>query len=90
MKNDRSRPFEGPLEEDLPDRGGMRSGDDRRKHDLPFEGRERRSGRDRRRGFDRRSGIDRRRFADRRAERLFTAGERIERRDALRRLVGGI
>lgn len=75
-------------EEVLPDRGGMRSGEDRRKHELPFDGHERRSGRDRRRGFDRRSGIDRRRFSDRRAERLFTSDDRVERRDALRRLIG--
>jgi len=88
MKNDIRPDIEDLPEEALPDRGGMRSGEDRRKHDLPFDGHERRSGRDRRRGFDRRSGIDRRRFADRRAERFFTAGDRVERRDALRRLIG--
>lgn len=86
MKSETQTDVERLVEEALPDRGGMRSGQERRKHDLPFEGHERRSGRDRRRGFDRRSGIDRRRAADRRAERFFLSGDRVERRDALRRL----
>lgn len=72
----------------LSDRGGTRSGEDRRKNDLPYDGNDRRSGRDRRRGFDRRSGIDRRRILDRRNERTLAADELIERRDALRRLFG--
>ncbi|MEJ5357424.1 MAG: hypothetical protein WHT06_02015 [Desulfobacterales bacterium] len=70
------------------DRGGTRSGEDRRKNDLPYDGNDRRSGRDRRRGFDRRSGIDRRRTPERRNERTLAADELIERRDALRRLFG--
>ncbi len=79
---------EETAEEIVSDRGGMRSGKERRKGDLPYEGNDRRSGRDRRRGFDRRSGIDRRRTPERRNERSLDSAERIERRDALRRLFG--
>jgi hypothetical protein len=67
------------------DRGGTRSGRDRRKKSKTFEGSERRSGRDRRRGFDRRSGIERRRSSERRNGRHFWNEEFVERRDVFRR-----
>lgn len=71
--------------QEIQDRGGSRSGQDRRQHPEPFEGSERRSGRDRRRGYDRRCGIERRRSGDRRDERYFRDGELVERRDVFRR-----
>jgi hypothetical protein len=69
----------------IQDRGGSRSGQDRRRSQKTFEGIDQRSGRDRRRGFDRRSGIERRRSNDRRSDRFFRNGALIERRDALRK-----
>lgn len=69
----------------IQDRGGARSGRERRQHQEPYDGSEQRSGRDRRRGFDRRSGIERRRANERRSDRFFRNGELIERRDALRK-----
>ena len=72
---------------EIQDRGGSRSGHDRRQIKEPYEGSEQRSGRDRRRGFDRRSGIERRRANERRLDRFFRNGELIERRDALRKRV---
>ncbi len=86
--NDNPSTPEETAEEIVSDRGGTRSGGERRKRDLPYDGNERRSGRDRRRGFDRRSGIDRRRTPERRNERSLASEERVERRDALRRLFG--
>jgi hypothetical protein len=75
--------------QEIQDRGGSRSGQDRRQNPEPFEGSERRTGRERRRGFDRRSGIERRRSADRRDERYFRDGELVERRDVFRRRISG-
>jgi len=69
----------------IQDRGGARSGRDRRQQQEPYDGSDQRSGRDRRRGFDRRSGIERRRANERRSDRLFRNGDLIERRDALRK-----
>jgi hypothetical protein len=65
------------------DKGGTRSGTDRRKKIKPYNGEERRSGLDRRRGFDRRSGLARRRTHDRRRGQW--DGSSIERRDVFRR-----
>jgi len=69
----------------IKDRGGTRSGRDRRRNNGTYDGVERRSGRDRRRGFDRRSGLARRRGTDRRGNRSRWDGSFIERRDAFRR-----
>ncbi|MGE5258046.1 MAG: hypothetical protein ACM3KE_15310 [Hyphomicrobiales bacterium] len=71
--------------QDIQDRGGARSGRERRQKQEAYDGNDQRSGRDRRRGFDRRSGIERRRANERRSDRLFRNGELIERRDALRK-----
>jgi len=76
-------------EREIQDRGGSRSGRERRQDKTSCEGVERRTGRDRRRGFDRRSGIERRRSDDRRSDRALWDGELIERRDAFRRQVKG-
>ena len=76
-------------EQEIQDRGGARSGLERRQNEPPCEGPERRTGRDRRRGFDRRSDIERRRSDDRRADRSIWDGEIIERRDAFRLRVKG-
>lgn len=76
-------------EREIQDKGGSRSGRDRRQIKAPCEGAERRTGRDRRRGFDRRGGIDRRRSNDRRSDRVLWDGELIERRDAFRGRVKG-
>lgn len=72
-------------EQEIQDRGGSRSGRERRRKQESYDGSDQRSGRDRRRGFDRRSGIERRRSNERRSDRLFRNGELIERRDALRK-----
>ena len=77
-------------EREIQDRGGSRSGRERRQNQAACEDAERRSGRDRRRGFDRRSGIERRRSDDRRSERAVWEGDLIERRDAFRRRVKAI
>jgi hypothetical protein len=69
----------------IKDKGGTRSGIDRRQIPGESEGSERRSGRDRRRGFDRRASIDRRRTNDRRIEGNFWDGEIIERRELFRK-----
>jgi hypothetical protein len=69
----------------IPDNGGTRSGPDRRREELAFEGAERRSGLERRMIPDRRAGIDRRRSNERRGERLFWDGRKVERRDAFRK-----
>lgn len=69
----------------IEDRGGTRSGHDRRQNNQPHAGIERRSGRDRRKGFDRRSGLARRRIADRRSKNGRWDGSIIERRDMFRR-----
>ena len=74
-------------EQEIQDRGGSRSGRERRQKQEVYDGNDQRSGRDRRRGFDRRSGIERRRANERRSDRLFRNGELIERRDALRKQV---
>ena len=67
----------------IKDRGGSRSGHDRRQRNIDYKGPERRSGKNRRRGFDRRSGLARRRTPDRR--RGTHDGYSIERRDVFRR-----
>jgi hypothetical protein len=72
--------------EEMEDMGGARSGKERRQKREAYEGSERRSGRDRRRGFDRRSNHDRRRSSDRRFGPFFREGDRIERREAFRKL----
>jgi len=69
----------------IKDRGGTRSGHDRRQHHQLYEGIERRSGRDRRKGFDRRSGLARRRISERRSKNSRWDGSIIERRDIFRR-----
>ena len=69
----------------IPDNGGTRSGQDRRKITKPFEGENKRSGKDRRKGGDRRSGMTRRQKPDRRNQDAYWDGNRIERRDALRK-----
>ena len=69
----------------IEDKGGTRSGGDRRQNKAPYEGVERRSGRDRRKGFDRRSGLARRRIPDRRSENGLWDGSCIERRDIFRK-----
>ncbi len=71
------------------DKGGTRSGDDRRQDHDPYEGNERRSGRDRRKGFDRRSGLARRRISDRRSKNDRWDGSCIERRDIFRKSSAG-
>jgi hypothetical protein len=69
----------------IKDRGGTRSGHDRRQNDQTYSGIERRTGRDRRKGFDRRSGLARRRITDRRNKNGRWDGSIIERRDIFRR-----
>lgn len=73
----------------IEDKGGSRSGRDRRQGLESFEGNERRAGRDRRRGFDRRTGIERRRSSNRRNGRYFWDGESVERRDVFRKRKNG-
>ena len=69
----------------IKDRGGTRSGQDRRQNHQPYAGIERRSGRDRRKGYDRRSGLARRRISDRRSKDGRWDGSSIERRDIFRK-----
>ena len=69
----------------IKDKGGTRSGNDRRQNHKPYTGIERRSGRDRRKGFDRRSGLARRRTPNRRSNNSSWDGTCIERRDIFRR-----
>ena len=69
----------------IKDRGGTRSGHDRRKNHQPYPGIERRSGRDRRKGLDRRSGLARRRTPSNGSENGCWDGSCIERRDIFRR-----
>ena len=69
----------------IKDRGGSRSGNDRRQNHRPYRGVERRSGLDRRKGFDRRSGLARRRTPSRRSENGCWNGTCIERRDIFRK-----
>lgn len=69
----------------IKDKGGTRSGTDRRKNPQPYEGIEKRSGRDRRKGFDRRSGLARRRTSDRGSINECWDGSFIERRDSFRK-----
>jgi len=69
----------------IKDRGGTRSGQDRRQNHQPYAGIEKRSGRDRRNGLDRRSGLARRRISDRRSENGCWDGSMIERRDVFRK-----
>lgn len=71
----------------LKDRGGTRSGEDRRKFVYTAHLPERRSGRDRRKGFDRRSPLTRRRGPDRRADSNRLDPFAVERRDAFRTLI---
>ena len=70
----------------IQDRGGSRSGKDRRQNHQSYTGVERRSGRDRRKGFDRRSGLARRRTPGRKSKNGCWDGTCIERRDAFRKL----
>ncbi len=72
-------------EVNIKDRGGSRSGHDRRQIHQLYEDTERRSGHDRRKGFDRRSGLARRRISDRRSKNGRWDGSIIERRDIFRR-----
>lgn len=69
----------------IPDNGGTRTGQDRRKNAKPFQGEDKRSGKDRREGRDRRTGLTRRQKPDRRNQDTYWDGSRIERRDALRK-----
>ena len=69
----------------IKDRGGTRTGTDRRKGLQPYEGIERRSGRDRRTGLDRRSGLARRRTSDPTNMNGCWDGSLIERRDSFRK-----
>ena len=69
----------------IKDKGGTRTGTDRRKKRQPFDGIERRSGRDRRTGFDRRSGLARRRTSNPGDINGCWDGSYIERRDSFRK-----
>ncbi len=69
----------------IKDRGGTRSGHDRRQNNQSYTGIERRSGRDRRKGFDRRSELARRRTPGRRSDNGCWDGSCIERRDIFRK-----
>lgn len=69
----------------IPDNGGTRSGQDRRKIENALQGENKRSGKDRRKGSDRRSGLTRRQTPDRRSQNGYWDGSRIERRDAFRK-----
>lgn len=71
-------------ETNVKDKGGTRSGQERRKKSRSYKGIERRSGRDRRKGFDRRTGLARRRTPDRRNKASQWNVSRIERRDVFR------
>lgn len=82
-KSEAQKPLSDPAL--IEDKGGSRSGRDRRQGLEPLGGSESRTGRDRRRGFDRRSGIERRRSSDRRNGRYFWDGESVERRDVFRK-----
>ena len=82
-KSEAQKPLSDPAL--IVDKGGSRSGRDRRQGLEPSGGNESRTGRDRRRGFDRRSGIERRRSSDRRNGRYFWDGESVERRDVFRK-----
>jgi hypothetical protein len=73
----------------IQDRGGTRSGRDRRRANVPREAAERRSGKDRRCGHDRRSGVERRKSGDRRPAVTILDWEFIERRDAYRHRLKG-
>ena len=72
-------------EVNIKDKGGTRSGSDRRQNHQPYRGVEKRSGHDRRKGFDRRSGLARRRTPSRRNENGCWDGTSIERRDIFRK-----
>jgi hypothetical protein len=69
----------------IKDKGGTRTGTERRKNPQHYDGIERRSGRDRRRGFDRRSGLARRRNSDPTNVNGSWDGSYIERRDSFRK-----
>ena len=69
----------------IKDKGGARAGTERRKHQQPYDGIEKRSSRDRRKGIDRRSGLARRRTSDRRKINGRWDGSCIERRDSFRK-----
>ena len=69
----------------IKDKGGTRSGHDRRQNQKTYDGIERRNGGDRRKGFDRRTGLARRRTSDRRKINGRWDGSCIERRDSFRR-----
>lgn len=68
------------------DKGGTRSGSERRQNLQPYRGVEKRSGHDRRKGFDRRSGLAIRRTPGRRRNNDSWDGSCIERRDVFRKL----
>ncbi len=67
------------------DRGGTRSGIDRRQNYQAYRGLERRSGRDRRTGGDRRSGLAKRRTTESQGKNGSWDGACIERRDIFRK-----
>ena len=69
----------------IKDKGGTRTGTDRRKNLQPYDGIEKRSGRDRRKGIDRRNGMARRRISDRKDINGCWDGSYIERRDSFRK-----
>jgi len=70
----------------IQDNGGARSGQDRRKNKMAFQGDDKRSGDERRQTEDRRSGLTtRRQTPDRRNINPYWDGSRIERRDAFRK-----
>lgn len=69
----------------IKDRGGTRSGIDRRKNHQTYTGLERRSGRDRRTGVDRRSGLAKRRSTSSQGQNGCWDGTCIERRDIFRK-----
>jgi hypothetical protein len=73
----------------IQDRGGARSGRDRRQANVSRKAAERRSGKDRRCGIDRRSGVERRKSGDRRPAMTNLDWEFIERRDACRHRLKG-
>ena len=86
MATDEPKPESDDAYSEIKDRGGTRSGDERRIHIDTYNGAERRSGKDRRRGFDRRTGLPRRRQPDRReGNRFYWNGTAVERRDAFRK-----
>ena len=69
----------------IKDRGGTRSGIDRRQNHRAYTGLEKRSGQDRRSGVDRRSGLAKRRKPRSQGKNGCWDGTCIERRDIFRK-----